>query len=198
MYRFATRLCLTLLPLFLLTWAIRTYALPMYEEGDIASSLSIALGAVVAAAVWITLCLRLWVLPFFAKMAQNSIYGSSPEEDPLVALAARMRSEKNTSLLPELQQAVEKQASRVRAWSELAAVYEELMNDIPEAIRTLLLGAKHVSNKQDCAMLIYRAAHLRATRLNDKKGAQELFAQAASTYPKTVYGKKAAERSSSK
>ena len=195
MVRFVTRFCLILLPLFLLTWVVQERVLPLYEEGEAASCLGLALGAVVATAVWLTICLRLWVLPWFAKVAKNSIYGSgSVQDDPLTALATRMRAEKNTSLLPELLAAVEREDSRARAWSELAAVYEELLHDVPEAVRALLRGAERVSDKQERAMLIYRAAHLRDTRLQDKHGAHELYYQAAEKYPKTVYGKKAAER----
>ena len=56
----------------------------------------------------------------------------------------------------------------------------------------LLQGAEHADSAQDRAMFLYRAAKMRFSRMGDSAGARELYARAASLYPRTVYGRKAA------
>jgi hypothetical protein len=189
MKRSLCRLLVILCPAFALWWVMQVLVLPRYHADRVGESILIALAAVVVLGLCEIFALRAWVLPTLSKWVQYCIYGGGGAEDALCALANRMRKHKDRSLLPELIQAVENDPSRTRAWSELAAVHEEVMNDPAEAIRTLLQGAEKVSDPQDRAMLIYRAARLRESALNDAIGAKELMTQAAARYPKTVYGK---------
>ena len=189
MKRSICRLLIILFPILALWWVMQAMVLPRYHTDRVGESCAIGLGAVVVLGLCEILALRAWVLPTLSKWVQYCIYGGGGAEDTLCALANRMRKQKDRSLLPELIQAVENDSSRTRAWSELAAVHEEVMNDPAEAVRTLLQGSEKVSDPQDRALLIYRAARLRESALNDTIGAKELMAQAAERYPKTVYGK---------
>ncbi|MBR5523428.1 MAG: hypothetical protein IKV82_08195 [Akkermansia sp.] len=140
------------------------------------------------------LLFKYWVLPGWGRAISERLYEGTytPDQDPLVSLAAHIRREKDVSRLPELARLVQRDASRMRGWQELANLQLEECGDAAAAVHTLLEGAARVSPKEDRAYLMYRAAHLCEQRLHDAPRAAELYAQTARRFPRTTYGKKAA------
>lgn len=142
------------------------------------------------------LLFRYWLLPRLGEAVGERVYGGSyvPEEDALVRLTARIRETRDRELLPELHAMVLAQPRRVRGWTELAHVYLDLFDDPRAALETLVEGETRVRNKEERAMLLVRAAQLCDNALHDKAAAQEYYARAAEHFPRTVYGKQAAEK----
>ena len=195
MKKLLQRLLIVALPMAAFWWLLKLVVMPLFQTGDALTALVYVFGGVVFLAVWEGIAFRAWVLPFFGRVLHHSVYGGSysAADDPLVAMAARIRKEADAALLPEFLSLVEQEASRARAWTELASLYADTFRNVPEALQALLQGAEQVDTKEDRAMLLYRAAQMRRTRLNDKVGAAELARKAAALYPRTVYGKKAAQ-----
>ena len=166
----------------------------LFDSGEAMLGVGIMLGALAVLAIWEGLLIRYLVLPAWGrKLGERMYVGSySPDDDPLVALATRIRREHATELIPELEAMVQQDARRVRGWTELAALLAEEAGDPRAALQALLTGAGKVADKQERAMLLYRAAHVCLSRLADKQQARELLQQAATKYPATVYGQKAA------
>ena len=166
----------------------------LFDAGEAMLGIGVMLGALAVLAVWEGLLIRYLVLPSWGRKLGERLYAGSytPDEDPIVALAARIRQEHATSLLPELEALVLRDARRVRGWTELAALFADEAGDLRAALQALLTGAGKAADKQDRAMLLYRAAHFCQSRLADRQQARELLQQAATRYPSTVYGQKAA------
>ena len=166
------------------------------EGEDVRLALIIMLGALAVLAVWLGLLLKYYYLPVWGSKLGERLYMSSysPEEDPLVALAERIRREHARELLPQMETLVRQESSRPRAWAELATLLMDEFNDPAAALKALLSGAEQVPRKEDRALFLCRAAHLCETRLQDFSRAAELYAQAASKYPTTAYGKIAAAK----
>lgn len=189
------RIAAMLLPLAVFCGVI-LYVRRLFGQGEALAGIVIALGSVAALALCEGLMLRFWLLPALGRAIGERLFigGYTPGQDALLALAARIRKERDLSLLPELEKIVLQDATRSRAWIEWAAVLDEVARDPREARRALLQGAERVRGKEDKAMLLYRAARLSAARLGDAQLAHELYGQAANRFPRTAYGRQAAAR----
>ena len=154
-----------------------------------------ALGALVVLVALLAVMLRRWLLPLFGHKVSEALYAGTylPGEDPLVVLVARIADEADATLLPELEALVMSDAGRLRGWQELARLLLEVFQDAKASRDTLLRGAEHVRGKEDKALLLYRAGRLSESRLNDASTARHCFEQAAARFPKTVYGRLAAQ-----
>ncbi len=189
------RVLLFLLPLALFVLVIlrvRVY----FDNEDARTGIFIMLGALVVLAVWMGIMIRCWLLPAWGHFVGERVYMSSysPDDDPLVAMAERIRREHARELLAEFEQMVHNDARRPRAWAELANLLADEFHDPAAAVQALLRGAQAVPRKEDKALFLCRAAHMRETRMHDSVGAAELYAEAAKKYPNTAYGRKAASK----
>ena len=194
MKKLLLRFLIMALPVAVFWVVVQTVVMQLIHVGDASNALVYVFGGVLIIAVWEGLAFRAWVLPFIGRVFSTSVYGGgySAQDDPLLALAARIRSSKDSSLLPEFLALVEQDKGRARVWSELAALYDDTFHNLPETLAALLQGAEHADFAQDRAMFLDRAAKMRFSRMGDSAGARELYARAASLYPRTVYGRKAA------
>lgn len=167
-----------------------------FSTGDARTGLFIMLGALAVLAVWLGLLLRYCYLPLWGHMLSERVYMAaySPEDDPLVALAGRIRREHDKSLLPQFEQLVRLESARPRAWSELASLLADEFQDPAAALSVWLRGAEQVPRNEEKAMCLCRAAHLCETRLKDSARATRIYAEAANRYPATAYGRQAAQR----
>lgn len=143
-----------------------------------------------------TLLFRYWLLPRLGEAVGERVYGGSyvPEEDALVRLTARIRETRERELLPELRALVLAQPHRMRGWTELAHVYQDLFDDPRAALEILVEAETRVRDKEERAMLLVRAAQLCESALHDKDAAQQYYDRAAERFPRTVYGKQAAAK----
>lgn len=197
MKKLLLRLLIVALPMIAFWGLLQVVVMPLFHAGDALSALVFVFGGVVFLAVCEGAALRAWLLPWFGRVLHASVYGGSysAADDPLAAMAARIRSTADASLLPRFMELVEQEPSRVRAWTELASLYADTFRNVPEALQALLKGSECADSDEDRAMLLYRAAQMRRTRMGDKVGAAELARQVSALYPRTVYGKKAARMS---
>ena len=192
MIKVLLRLVIMAAPVVGFWWLLQNVVLRLFHTGDAYSALGYALGGVLLLGVWLTLAVRAWVLPFFGRVFSSAVYGEgSAAEDPISALAARIRADREAALLQEFLSLVEHDKARARAWSELSAIYDEVFHNLPDALQALMQGAEHVATAEERAMFLYRAARFRLSRMSDAHGARELFTRAASLYPNTAYGRKA-------
>lgn len=184
----------------LLPLAPFAYAAQMAGEwlvkGEITHGIALLLGALAALAIIEGILFKYWLLPSLGQAVSDRLYAGSylPEQDELAQLTARIRSTKNCELLPRMAELVQQQGFRSRGWIELARLHQDLNNNHQEALQTLLKGAEAVTDKEDRAMLLYRAACLCRNKLSAPTQARELFTKAAQFYPNTVYGKQAAHQ----
>lgn len=139
---------------------------------------------------------RFLLLPRMGEAIGSKLYAGSytPADDALVQLLEEVRRSKDAERLPELRAMVRADRSRLRGWLELARLLQDDFSHPEDALETMLEGADCVSGKEDRALLLYRAAQLCEGALRKPERARELREKAAGRYPKTVYGKKAAER----
>ena len=158
------------------------------------SILAVLAGAVILVS-WEVRMLRQWALPALGDILARFLYSGHycTADDELAQLVQRITAEQDSTLLPELETLVRRHPRRLRGWLELAHLQRTLAADPRTACCTLLEASRLVRSKQDRALLLYRAANLRSTLLHDQPGAQELLRRAASLYPRTTYGRKAAE-----
>lgn len=184
-----------LLPLALFA-LVMLWVRDFFSAGDARTGLFIMLGALVVLAVWLGLLLRYCYLPLWGRLLGERVYMNSysPEDDPLVAMAARIRREHSRDLLPQFEQLVQQEGSRARGWSEFADLLADEFHDPAAALAVWRRGAEKVSRGEDKAMCLYRAARLCEKRLKDAARASELYAEAANKYPSTAYGKLARQR----
>lgn len=142
------------------------------------------------------LIFKYWVLPGWGQAISERLYAGNytPDDDPLVMLAEKIRREKDAALLPELVRMVHRDAGRLRSWQELANIQLQEFSQAEEAVETMLKGAAKVHPAEDRAFLLYRAATTCEKHLQNTPRAQELYAQVARRYPRTAYGKMAAKR----
>lgn len=190
------RVLLFLLPpaLFVLVvLRVRVY----FDNEEALTGLFILFGALVVLAVWMGIMFRFWVLPVWGRFVGERVYMSSysPDDDPLVAMAERIRQEHAHELFAEFEQLVKRDSRRPRAWAELATLLADEFNDPAASVHALLKGEKAVPRKEDKALFLCRAARMRESRMHDSVGAAELYAEAAKKYPNTAYGRKAASKS---
>ena len=167
-----------------------------FSEGEALTGLFVMLGALVVLVVWLGLLLRFCFLPVWGHMISERVYMASysPDEDPLVALAGRIRREHDRELLPQFELLVRQESARPRAWTELANLLADEFRDPAAAVAALLRGAEQVPGKEDRALLLYRAARLCESRLQDSARAAEIYAEVAARYPATAYGRRALQK----
>lgn len=163
--------------------------------GEILMVVLKALGALALLVALLAVMLRRWLLPLFGQKVSDALYAGTylPGEDPLVVMVNRVATTADASLLPELEALIRSDAGRLRGWQELARLHLDVFHDAGASRDALLRGVDCVRDRQDKAMLLYRAAKLSETHLHDAAAANLIYEQAASRYPGTVYGKLAAQ-----
>lgn len=194
MKRLLRAFCLLLpLALFVLVLLrVRTF----FDEGSALSGVGLMLGALALLALSEGLMFRYWLLPLWGRAVSNNLYSGTytPDQDPLVVLVERIRRHHDRELMRELHKLVERDAGRARGWAELSALYELEFHDYHSALQALLSGAEKVSSREDRALFLYRAALMCERRLENPRRVRELCNKAASNYPRTIYGMKAAAK----
>jgi len=186
--------------LFLLPFAAFVLSLSLvddcFDDGQIAKGIFVMLGALAVLVAVEYLFLRYWLLPRWAQNLGERLYAGdySPQEDKVVAAAEQIRRERDEKLLPQLVTLVQADSSRLRGWRELADVQLNVFHRPEDAIATLLEAEERVSDKEDRALLLYRAAQWTENRLNNPARARELYTLAAKKYPATVYGRRAGKQ----
>lgn len=167
-----------------------------FDDGKNAKGILIFLGALSALAAVEYPLLRYWVLPRWAQNLGERLYAGnySPLEDKVVIVAEQIRREGDENLLPQLEALVRADPSRLRGWRELADVQLHVFHRPEDAVATLLKAEERVPDKEDRALLLWRAAQWAENLLNDPARARELYARAAKKYPATVYGRRAGKR----
>lgn len=195
MLRFFARFFIMLLPLLLFAGAVLIVRDKLFA-GERLYPLLILLGALALLAIVEGLIFRYWVLPAWGGKLADKIYAGSydPKTDALAQLSTRIQKEKDAALLPEMEKLVHQQADRTRGWLELARIHQYCFDHPQKALDTLLEGAKRSSAREDRALLLYRAASLCEKTLSSPEKAQEIYNTAATQFPKTTYGKKAAQK----
>lgn len=168
----------------------------LIDAGDARHALFIMLGALALLALWEGLLLKCWLLPLWGQALGERVYGGTytPDEDALVALSARIRRERASALMPDFEAMVQRDASRLRSWTELADLHALVWGDRSAALQALLRGAEQVAAAEDRAYLLWRAAVFCENHLHDIAEANRLYARAAELYPRTAYGVQAAKK----
>lgn len=168
----------------------------MIDEGKVLYGMLLMFGALGVMTLLETLLFKFWVLPAWGRAISDRLYAGSytPEDDALVVLVEKIRREKDAGLMPQLVRMVQQDARRMRAWQELANLQLYEFAQSREAVETLLQGAEKVEQAEDRAFLLYRAAKTCEQHLRDAARAKELYEQAARRYPRTAYGKLAAQK----
>ncbi|MBQ1959962.1 MAG: hypothetical protein II349_00360 [Akkermansia sp.] len=168
----------------------------MIDEGKVLYGMLLMFGALGVMTLLETLLFKFWVLPAWGRAISDRLYAGSytPEDDALVVLVEKIRREKDAGLMPQLVRMVQQDARRMRAWQELANLQLYEFAQSREAVETLLQGAERVEQAEDRAFLLYRAAKTCEQHLRDAARAKELYEQAARRYPRTAYGKLAAQK----
>lgn len=195
MLRFLVRLFILTLPLLLFAGAVLIVRDHLFA-GERLYPLLILLGSLALLAIVEGLLFRYWVLPAWGDRLADKIYAGSyePGADVLAQLSTRIQTEKDASLLPEMEKLVHQQADRTRGWLELARLYQYTFEQPQKALDTLIEGAQRASGREDRALMLFRAASLCEKSLSAPQKAQELYRDAATRYPKTTYGKKATQK----
>ena len=165
-------------------------------SGEATKGVILLLVAMVLLAVVEGLLFRYWVLPGWGEKMAERLYAGSyiPENDALACMVERIAQEKDASLLPRLREMVLRQPHRLRGWLELARLQQELLPDAAAALATLEEAAAAVRDREDAAMLLYRAGALCESVLHDSARARGIWQRAADTFPATVYGTRSAAR----
>ncbi len=192
----SARLIAVLLPLGAFVLAV-LHVRGLMDAGERFASIVWLVGALVVLALVEGLLFKCWILPPIARELGERVYAGgtySPAEDALLVLVERIRQEADRTLLPELERLVLADARRTRGWQEYARLLQDVFGDAPAALGTLRRGAEQVADKDDRAMLLCRAAYLASAALHDAALAEELYREAAGRYPRTAYGRFAAER----
>lgn len=165
------------------------------DRGSSLTGVGIMLAALAVMAAAEGLLFRYIILPRWGQSVSERLYAGTytPDSDPLAVLCDRIRNTHDAALLPQLEKQVQRECRRVRAWQELANIRAEEFGDPEAAVAALQQGCAAVRPAEDRAMLLYRAAGLCENRLNDRPRALSLYSEAARRFPRTVYGRKAAE-----
>ena len=198
MQRILLLLLLALAPLgAYVLWVLRVVQREMGQGFSLGGIVMLLAGLGVLAVVE-GLIFKFFLLPRMAGALSERFYAGSyfPEDDPLALLSRKISAENRPELLPELARLVESDPHRARAWLELARLHVDLRRDIPEASRCLLQGAAAMRNREDAAMLTWRAAVLLEKSAEHAAQAPPLYQKLAEQYPATAYGKLAAQRRS--
>lgn len=196
MLRFFGQVLLLLVPVGAFAWWAKGPVQHYMYHGAVTKGILLMLAGLAFLALVEGVLLKLWLLPRWAYILSERFSSGSylPEDDPLVQLVQRIAREQERSLLPELTRMVESDPRRVRGWLELARVQAEVFRDAPEAVAKLLQGARAVRNKEDAALLMWRAATLCEQKAELADRSQEILAELARKFPATSYGQLASER----
>ena len=195
MLHFLLKTALLLLPL--IPFALGTQVIMEWmTRGETLNGILLLLGSLAALTLVEGLIFRFWILPSWGQNLSERLYGGSyfPEEDELAQLAAHIRRTEDASRLPDMYNLVLRQRKRARGWLELARLYQDMAQDNEAALKVLLEGSEAVSDPEERAMFLYRAGALAADKLPSPTRAAEYFSRAATSYPRTTYGKHAAAR----
>lgn len=170
----------------------------LFDADEIRNGILLFMGSLTATVIPEFLLLRYVALPRWGQAVGERLYAGSysPGEDRIVACAETIRRTGDESLLPRLEALVQADPTRMRSWRELADVRLNVFHRTEEAVLTLLEAEKHVRDKEDKALLLYRAAQWTENRLHRSTRAEELYSLLAERYPATVYGSRAAKRQS--
>ncbi len=192
--RFA-KVLVVLLPVGVFALALQPVQKLMFG-GEATQGIVLLLVALVLLAVVEGLLFRYWVLPGWGeKMAERLYAGSyTPENDALARMVEQIVQEKDAAQLPALRELVLRQPRRLRGWLELARLQQELLPDATAALATLEEAAAAVRDREDAAMLLYRAGALCESALQNPARARELWQRAADAFPATVYGARSAAK----
>lgn len=195
MLTFLFRLAVVMLPVLCLAGWLLPVRYLMAQEGRGVCGIVLFLAGLALFALAEGLIFRFWLLPKLGEAIGEKVYGGTyvPEEDALVCLVARLYETRDKALLPELRRIVLQQPRRVRGWLELARVQQDVFGDAAAAIEVLLEGERRVHDKEECAMLLVRAAQVSEGSGRGVAAAKQYYALAAERYPRTVYGRRAAE-----
>lgn len=168
----------------------------MIDDGASVSALLLMFAALAVMTLIEGLLFKYWVLPRWGEAIGERLYAGdyTPDDDPLVILAEKIRREKDATLLPELIRMVQKDARRLRSWQELAGIQLQEFAQAEAAVETLLKGATKVRPAEDSAFLLYRAATTCEKYLQDDARAETLYEQVARRFPRTTYGKLAGKK----
>lgn len=163
----------------------------MIDDGASVPALLLMFAALVVMTLIEGLLFKYWVLPRWGQAISERLYAGNytPDDDPLVQLAEKIRREKDATLLPELIRMVQQDARRLRSWQELAGIQLLEFAQAEAAVETLLKGAAKVRPTEDRAFLLYRAATTCEKHLQDAARAKKLYEQVARRFPRTAYGK---------
>lgn len=195
MLRRFSQLLVLLLPL-----GVFALALPLVQQrlfgGQATSGILLLLVGLALLALAEGLLFRYWILPGWGdKMAERLYAGSYlPEQDELALLLERVAREKSVDDLPLVEKMVRRQPRRLRGWLELAHLQQELLQDDRAALRTCEVALTHIRDREDAALLLYRAAQLCEKKLHDTAAAARFYERAATQFADTVYGRRAASR----
>lgn len=183
---------LLLLPLVVFAASLR-FVDAFFDDGEVLKGILLMLGALAALVAVEYPLLRYRVLPLWAQRLEERFYAGNydPAEDKIVAVAEQIRHRREASLLPQLEALVQADPSRLRGWRELADIQLNVFQRPEDAVATLLQAEERVPDKEDRALLLYRAAQWANSRLHNPTRARELYALAAEKYPATVYGSRA-------
>lgn len=187
------QLLAALVPLGLFALALQPVQQRLYG-GHATQGILLLLAALAILALLEGLLFRYWILPGWSEKMAERLYAGSylPEDDALARLTERIEREKDAALMPELERLVRSQGWRLRGWLELARLQQDLLHDAPAALKTLESASRCVRDPEDKALLMFRAAQLCRKSLNDPAAARQWWQRAASEYPATVYGRRAA------
>lgn len=192
LYR-AFQLLVALVPLAVFALALQPVQERMFG-GQATQGILLLLVALAVLTVVEGLLFRYWILPRWGDKVAERLYAGSylPENDALAQLAERIMNENAPGLIPALEELVRRQPGRLRGWLELAHLQQELLQDNAAALRSLEQGAAYVRDREDAALLLYRAGSLCQRVMHDSASAARFFEQASGRYADTVYGRQAA------
>ncbi len=188
------QIIVVLIPLGMFTAVLPPVQKEFYGGGEVWRGIAYLLVALTVLAVAEGLLFRYWILPSWGRALSERLYAGSylPENDALAQFVQRVETTRNAALLPELEKLVQQQPRRARGWLELARLQQELAKAPARACESLQTGAAAMRDREDAALLLYRAASVARKAMQDTALADILLHRLAAEYSATVYGRKAA------
>ena len=201
MIRFFVQLIIALIPVYVFAIGVAIATMAISDESGAKWSygewIAFMLLGLLALAVAEGFIFRLWLLPKWAQAISERFYGGTyfPADDPVASLAQSIIDQHCGERAPELEKLVLSDSTRTRGWMELARVAETELKDLQRAAGYMLTGASKVRRKEDAAMLMWRAVTLLRKDGASRPRAEEIRHELIQRYPKTTYGRLAAESS---
>ncbi len=163
----------------------------------IINNLSLLFG-IILASILIWFVLKRTLLPFVAEHIRAFLTGDNGSyqsaDDELHRLVESIRESRDAQRLTELDAYCAENPQRLRAWQEYASLLHGSFKRSQEASELLERAASTLRDKQDCALLLYRAGIIQRDTLQQASDAQRLFRAASTRYPQSTYGKLAAKQ----